>query len=136
LTDVVHAAIGPFDSHDEQRFVVQETAIEIGAAAVLPLTMSLNELCTNAIKYGALSNAAGGVEIKSAIDEKKQRFKLTWTESGGPPVREPTRHSFGTRLINGLANQLHGEVRLRYEPNGLVYELNVPLPALQVPGAG
>ena len=70
LTDVIHAAIGPFDSRDERRFVVQETAIEIGAAAVLPLTMSLNELCTNAIKYGALSNATGRVEIKSAIDEK------------------------------------------------------------------
>jgi two-component sensor histidine kinase len=136
LTDVVHAAIGPFDSHDERRFVVQETAIEIDAAAVLPLTMSLNELSTNAIKYGALSNATGRVEIKSAIDEKTQRFKLTWTESGGPPVREPTRHSFGTRLINGLADQLHGDVRLRYEPNGLVYELEVPLPALQVSGAG
>jgi two-component sensor histidine kinase len=136
LTDVVHAAIGPFDSRDEPRFVVQETAIEIGADAVLPLTMSLNELCTNAIKYGALSNATGRVEIKSAIDEKPQRFKLTWTESGGPPVREPTRHSFGTRLIHGLANQLHGDVRLRYEPNGLVYELNVPLPALQVSGQG
>jgi two-component sensor histidine kinase len=136
LTDIVHAAIDPFDSHDERRFVVQETAIEIGAAAVLPFTMSLNELCTNAIKYGALSNAMGRVEIKSHIDERTQRFKLTWTESGGPPVREPTGRSFGTRLINGLADQLHGDVRLRYGPNGLVYELDVPLLALQVSGAG
>lgn len=135
LTDVVQAAIGPFDSHDERRFVVQETAIKVGAAAVLPLTMSLNELCTNATKYGALSNATGRVEIKSAIDEKTQRFTLTWLESGGPLVHEPTRHSFGTRLINSLAGQLHGDVRMRYEPNGLVYELDVPLPALQVSGA-
>jgi|SRR5438045_1011605 len=135
LTDVVHAAIGPFDSHDEQRFVVQETAIEIGAAAVLPLTMSLNELCTNAIKYGALSNATGRIEIKSAVDDKRRRFRLTWTERGGPPVREPSRHSFGTRLINSLAAQLHGNLLLRYQPNGLVYELDVPLPALQASGA-
>ena len=131
LTDVVHAAISPFDSQDERRFVVQETAMEIGAAAVLPITMSLNELCTNAIKHGSLSNARGRVDIKSAIDEKTQRFKLTWTESGGPAVREPTRRSFGTRLINALADQLHGGIRLRYEPEGLIYELNVPLPALQ-----
>ena len=136
LTDVVRAAIGPFDSHDERRFIVHETAIEIGAAAVLPFTMSLNELCTNAIKYGSLSNATGRVEIKSAIDEKTQRFTLTWRESGGPLVHDPTRDSFGTRLIHGLADQLHGDVRLRYEPNGLVYELDVPLPALQVSGVG
>jgi two-component sensor histidine kinase len=129
LTDVVHAAIGPFDSHDEQRLAVQETAIEIGAAVVLPLTMSLNELCINAIKYGSSSNATGRIEIKSAIDEKTQRFTLTWTESSGPIVREPMRHSFGTRLVKGLADQLHGDIRLRYEPKGLVYELNVPLSA-------
>jgi two-component sensor histidine kinase len=107
--------------------------MEVGAAAVLPITMSLNELCTNAIKYGSLSNPRGRVDIRSAIDQKTQRFKLTWTESGGPEVREPARRSFGTRLIGRLAEQLHGDVRLRYEPKGLVYELNVPVPALQAP---
>lgn len=89
--------------------------------------MSLNELCTNAVKYGALSNATGRIDITSTVDDKALRLKLTWTESGGPVVREPTRPSFGTRLINGLADQLHGNVRLRYEPIGLVYELDIPL---------
>jgi len=131
LTDVIHAAIEPFDSPDEQRFTVQETSIEVGAEAVLPLTMSLNELCTNAIKYGALSNTAGHVDIAVAVDEKAQHFKLTWTETGGPPVQEPARRSFGTRLIGRLADQLHGEIRLSYERVGMIYELDVPLLALQ-----
>ena len=73
--------------------------IDIGAGAVLPLTMSLNELCTNAVKYGALSNTTGRIDITLTVDEKAQLFKLTWTEKGGPPVQEPTRRSFGTRLI-------------------------------------
>ena len=130
LTDVVRAAIEPFNSR-AGRFVVHDTDLEVGPGMVLPLTMSLNELCTNAVKYGALSNAAGRIEIASAIDDKALRFKLTWTETGGPPVREPTRRSFGTRLINRLAEQLHGDVRLRYEPAGVVYELDVPLAALR-----
>ena len=46
-------------------------------------------------------------------------------------MREPTRRSFGTRLINHLADQLHGEVRMKYQPTGLVYEVDVPLAALQ-----
>ena len=58
--------------------------IDIGAGAVLPLTMSLNELCTNAVKYGALSNTTGRIDITSTVDEKAQRLKLTWTESGRP----------------------------------------------------
>ena len=70
LTDVIQAAIEPFDGREVRRFAVQETPVEIGAGAVLPLTMSLNELCTNAVKYGALSNSTGRVEIASSIDEK------------------------------------------------------------------
>ncbi len=135
LTDVIRAAIEPFDNQDVRRFAIQDTPIEIGPGAVLPFTMSLNELCTNAVKYGALSNTTGRIEITSVVDEKAQRFKLTWTEKGGPPVREPTRRSFGTRLINRLADQLHGDVRLKYEPAGVVCELDVPLAALRAIGA-
>ncbi len=131
LTDVIRAAIEPFENHDARRFVVQDPPIEIGPGAILPLTMFLNELCTNAVKYGALSNAGGRVEITPTVDEKAQLFKLTWTEKGGPAVQEPMRHSFGTRLIGRLADQLHGEIRLRYEPAGVVYELEIPLPVLQ-----
>jgi two-component sensor histidine kinase len=95
--------------------------------------MSLNELCTNAVKYGALSNSTGRIEIKSQVDEKAQRFKLKWTERGGPADQEPTQRSFGTRLINRLAEQLQGDVRLRYEPAGMVYELDIPLAVLRAP---
>ena len=129
LTDVIRSAIEPFDSHDVRRFVVQATHIEIASEAVLPLTMCLNELCTNAVKYGALSNATGRIDITSTVDDKALRLKLTWTERGGPVVRKPTRRSFGTRLIKGLAGQLHGDVRLRYEPEGVVFELDIPLSA-------
>jgi PAS domain S-box-containing protein len=133
LTDVIRGAIEPFDSPDVQRFIIQDTHIDIGPGAVLPLTMSFNELCTNAVKYGALSNSTGRIDITSTVDDKAQRFKLTWTEMGGPAVQEPTRRSFGTRLINRLAEQLQGDVRLRYEPTGVVYELDIPLAVLRAP---
>ena len=93
--------------------------------------MSLNELCTNAVKYGALSNETGRVNITSTVDEKTQLFTLTWTETGGPMVQEPTRRSFGTRLLGGLATQLHGDVRVRYDSAGVAYELNIPLALLR-----
>ena len=127
LIDVVSAAIEPFDSPDVRRIVIQDTLIEIGPGAVLPLTLSLNELCTNAVKYGALSNATGRIDITSTVDEETQLFTLRWTETGGPAVNAPTRHSFGTRLLGALATQLHGEVRLRYEPAGVEYQLSIPL---------
>jgi two-component sensor histidine kinase len=131
LINVIRAAIEPFDDPDVRRFAVQDTPVEIGAGAVLPITMSLNELCTNAVKYGALSNATGRIAITATVEDKK--LKLTWTETGGPTVRQPTRRSFGSRLIERLADQLHGDARLRYEPSGLLYELDVPLSALREP---
>ena len=130
LIDVISGAIEPYDSGDFQRFVVQGTLIEIGPGVVLPITLSLNELCTNAVKYGALSNATGRIDITSTVDEETQLFTLRWTETGGPAVKEPTRHSFGTRLLGALATQLHGDVRLRYESAGVEYQLSIPLALL------
>jgi two-component sensor histidine kinase len=133
LTDVVRAAIEPYESPQAHRFAVHDTDIEVGPGAVLPLTMSLNELCTNAVKYGALSNPAGRIEIASGVDEKTQRFALSWIEQGGPAVQPPTRRGFGTRLIARLADQLTGHAELKYEPAGVRYELDVPLAALRAP---
>ena len=102
-----------------------------GPGAILPPTLSLNELCTNAVKYGALSSATGRIHITTTVDENTLLLTLDWVEAGGPAVLEPTRRSFGTRLLGALAGQLHGDIRLRYEPTGVVYQLNRPLALLQ-----
>ena len=127
LVDVIHKAIEPFDTDDTRRFVVQNTDAEVGPRMVLPLTMALNELCTNAVKYGALSGGAGRIEITSSLDDDARRLAMTWVEIGGPSVSAPSRHGFGTRLINRLAGELQGEVHLKYEPAGLVCEFSVPI---------
>ena len=58
------------------------------------------------------------------------RLQLEWVESGGPLVSEPTRKSFGTRMITSLGQQLKGQVELDYRPQGFVYRLDVPLLSL------
>src|SRR3954467_7323015 len=130
LPAIVRAAVEPFDT-GTKRFIVQGPEIEVGAAAVLALAMALNELCTNAVKYGALSSAGGRIEITSALDKDAHRFKLIWQEKGGPIVKQPTRRSFGTRLIeNSLARLLRGDARLRFEPAGVICEFDFPVASL------
>lgn len=92
--------------------------------------MTLNELCTNTTKFGALSVPGGRVEVAWTIDEENQRLKFKWTESGGPEVHAPSRRSFGTRLIGSLGQQLKGDVQLNYGPTGFVYDLDVPMASL------
>jgi two-component sensor histidine kinase len=73
---------------------------------------------------------AGHVEIDWSIDDDLQRLQLTWTEKGGPAVSTPTRRSFGTRMMESLGQQLHGQVKLDYRPTGFVYMLTAPLSSL------
>lgn len=130
LAAILKTATVPFDNGG--RFFIQTSNIEVSSAAVLPLAMVLNELCTNAVKYGALANASGRVEITSTVDDSGEQFRLTWAERDGPTVREPTRRSFGTRLIEySFVSQLQGEARLTFEPSGVVCVLDIPVAALK-----
>jgi two-component sensor histidine kinase/DNA-binding response OmpR family regulator len=127
LTRTVSGATEPFDNQGNRRFHFNGPDIKVASSAVIALAMTLNELCTNTTKFGALSTPAGSVEVTWTINEDKQRLCLTWTERGGPPVQPPTRRSFGTRMMESLGQQLNGEVQLSYEPSGFVYSLDVPL---------
>jgi two-component sensor histidine kinase len=134
LAAIVKAATDPFDRDNNSRFIVQSSNIDVSPGAVLPLAMVLNELCTNAVKYGALSNATGRVEITSTIDDSQKLFRLKWAESGGPTVAIPTHRSFGSRLIeHSFVRQLQGEAQLTFEPSGVVCVLDIPLAALKPP---
>jgi two-component sensor histidine kinase/CheY-like chemotaxis protein len=130
LTHTLSGATEPYDSQGARRFHFNGPDIRITSGAVIALAMTLNELCTNTTKFGALSTAAGRVEISWTIDDDKQRLRLTWSERGGPPVQRPTRRSFGTRMIESLGQQLNGQVQLSYDPSGFVYVLDVPLSSI------
>jgi two-component sensor histidine kinase/ActR/RegA family two-component response regulator len=131
LVDTVRGATAPFDAQGVGRFAIDGPDIRITSGAVIALAMTLNELCTNTTKFGALSVPAGRIEITWTIDDQTQRLRLTWTEKGGPAVEAPTRRSFGTRMMGSLGQQLNGEVQLSYLPAGFIYMLDVPLSALR-----
>ena len=50
---------------------------------------------------------------------------LLWTETGGPPVRTPTRQGFGGKVIKGMIEQLKGRTRFDWRPEGLVCEITL-----------
>ena len=127
IDSTIRSAIEPFDQGGD-RFTVSGEDIRIMSSAVIAFAMTLNELCTNTTKFGALSLPAGQVHLSWGVDA--EHFHLEWRESGGPHVSEPTRKSFGTRMITSLGQQLQGQVELNYKPSGFVYTLGVPLGAL------
>jgi two-component sensor histidine kinase len=133
LAHIVQGATEPYDSKGEGRISIQGADLRIVSGAVIALAMTLNELCTNATKFGALSVPAGRVEIAWTSDPGNELLHLTWTEKDGPAVTAPTRRSFGTRLIETLGKQLNGTVEMAYDSKGFIYELDVPLSSLKPP---
>ena len=135
LAVILRSAIEPFDTAATSRFFVQSANVDVSAAAVLPLAMVLNELCSNAVKYGALSNTGGRVDIAATVEESGSQVRLKWTESGGPRVREPTGRGFGSRLIeHSFVSQSQGQAALVFDPNGVICLLDIPVTHSGPPG--
>ena len=130
LGTVVRGATEAFINPDQPKFSISGPDIRMASGAVIAIAMTLNELCTNATKFGALSVPNGHVDIRWALDQPTQRFHLTWAEKNGPAVHSPERRGFGTRLIETLGRQLRGTVQLDYEQTGFVYAFDAPLAAL------
>jgi two-component sensor histidine kinase/CheY-like chemotaxis protein len=133
LDQTIHGATEPYVTIGSGRISIAGPDIRITSGAVIALAMTLNELCTNTTKFGALSVPSGRIEIVWKIDEATQRLHLTWSEKNGPPVHAPSRQSFGTRLIGTLGAQLKGQVNLAYDATGFVYVLDVPMASLVAP---
>jgi two-component sensor histidine kinase len=134
LHEVVAGALRPFGSA-AGRFEVRGPSMPLLPRAALALAMGLHELATNAVKYGALHGAAGGVTIcwhVSAQDEP--RLELIWEEHGGPVVVVPTARSFGTRMIEGaLAWDLGGTATISFEPGGVRCVIDAPMAEVGAP---
>jgi two-component sensor histidine kinase len=124
LREVVQAALNPFN--EGGRLCLNGPPLRITPRATLALTMVLHELGTNALKYGALANPNGRVEIswRLAPGEAFTCFQFAWTEHDGPPVVQPGSSGFGTRLIRAaLASEFDAEVSLSYPATGVVFTL-------------
>ncbi len=104
-------------------FTLDGPPVRLHPSQAVTLSMSLHELATNAVKYGALSVPEGRVSIgwNLAHDGNGARhLVLMWKESGGPPVAEPTRVGFGSRMLRGaFANQPGGRAELAFGLEGV-----------------
>jgi two-component sensor histidine kinase len=114
----------------EGRFSVSGPPMMLGSKQAVALAMAVHELGTNAIKYGALSNAGGRVDIcwkESGIDDSPT-FQFRWQEKDGPMVVKPTRIGFGSRLIERIiGGDFGGEVELVYGSTGVTCRVTAPM---------
>jgi len=137
MRDTVERSMRAFMDGREKRISYYGPDVELRPNTALLVSMLLHELGTNAVKYGALSDLAGSVELAWRIEGKKERamLKINWTESDGPPVQQPTRQGFGSRLIERALRGENGAAEIVYDPAGLRCAMTIPLAANPPPSA-
>lgn len=132
VVEIVENAIGPHRGTAD-RFDLSGPRLLASSRQALGLSLALHELATNATKYGSLSVPSGSVQI--VWGEEDDRFFLRWVERGGPFVAQPVRRGFGSKLTERVvADLFHGEAKIDFEPQGVVFLLRGQLD--QVPGPG
>jgi PAS domain S-box-containing protein len=131
LRTLIEQELAPYGREREDRIALAGSDVSLPARAVINLGLVVHELVTNAAKYGALSVPQGKLEVTWSLAQSSEPgidLTIHWRESGGPPVRPPGRHGFGSRLIHrSVEGELSGRVLMEFRPSGLVGQLTIPV---------
>jgi PAS domain S-box-containing protein len=132
LSELLIAVLAPYRSPDGTRVSISGPAVLLTAHAVVPLSMVLHEMATNAAKYGALSTRQGNIEItwqlSGAIDKS---IELVWQERGGPKIAAASSDGFGTKLIDRvISHDLDGSTKIDFDPAGARWTIAFPVNGL------
>jgi PAS domain S-box-containing protein len=126
--NIVRRALRPFLDHDQARIAIAGPEIRLNSNKALLLAMALHELGTNAVKYGALSNDTGSIDVTwELLDAPGSRLRLTWRESGGPPTSPPGRKGFGSTMIERALKGEQGKASFDFAPAGLTCTLELAI---------
>lgn len=124
---VIEAELRPYAMDTDRIVSIDGPDVELAPNDTLSLGLAVHELATNAAKYGALSQPGGNVSVQweKIADEL---VRVTWQESGGPPVAAKRGRGFGTDLIERVvASELRQPVQLDFAEEGVRCELLIPV---------
>jgi len=115
---------------DNPKVRISGPPVRLQAKAAETFGLAIHELAVNAVKYGALSEKAGQLEVTWRIRRASAaNLSFDWHEKNGPPISGPVAHrGFGAELLGRtLAFELKADAALNYEPSGLHCVISLPL---------
>jgi two-component system, chemotaxis family, CheB/CheR fusion protein len=126
---VIEELLG-YSTREGEQLRVSGPQVRFQSKAAETFALALHELATNALKYGALSQPSGRIEINWRIDEMvdPSRLIFDWRERNGPSVTPPPRKGFGTELLERtLAFEFKGQTTMTFNADGLHCIITIPL---------
>ncbi|MBB4657694.1 HWE histidine kinase domain-containing protein [Parvularcula dongshanensis] len=126
LWELIETEAQAYSGEKHARVRVEGDDVLITPTAHTVLALVVHELLTNAMKYGALSDSAGSVAVRTVIEENGD-LCLEWREQGGPAVQVPKRRGFGSTIIErSIPFELKGTAELHYELGGIKGRFCIP----------
>jgi two-component system CheB/CheR fusion protein len=129
LSSLIRTVLEPYlGAGDRIRLDLED--LQLNPDFALTLALGLNELATNAAKYGALASPTGRVTLTARVEaaESGDEFHLMWQEDGGPSVEPPAVTGFGTTMLSQAIQYQHeGKVELDWRKEGLICRLTLPI---------
>jgi PAS domain S-box-containing protein len=123
LRSIVMQELSPYSRDGDGRTHIEGPLLLLEPDTAQAIAVTLHELATNAVKYGALSVSDGRVRVEWS-QTQNGRVALRWIETNGPAVKPPTHQGFGTRVIETMVgNHLKGEVRFVWSERGVACEI-------------
>lgn len=125
LAQLIDEEMAPFRTGQGSKVLTEGASLVLPAEKAQIVALALHELATNAAKYGALSSAAGRVDIAWTLEAG--RLVIVWREAGGPKVHVPIRQGFGSKIMNAsIKQQVGGDVVFDWQATGLTCTLCIP----------
>jgi two-component sensor histidine kinase len=129
IGELVGSELTPFGVLDGVQISSDGPPLALNPDAARNIGLALHELATNASKYGALSVSEGKVAVHWGLTRSRgrRRFCMTWRESRGPVVTEPTRRGFGRQVIEQVTKQAFArKVTYAFPPDGVRWTPDIP----------
>jgi len=124
LSTIAAQELTPYSADSPARVRIDGPPVLLAPDVAQAVAITLHELATNAVKYGALSAANGRVDLKWS-HEPGGGLTLLWKETDGPKVQTPTRKGFGSRVIEEMIVGRSGKTRFDWHADGLVCEITL-----------
>jgi PAS domain S-box-containing protein len=125
LHTLITQELSPYVQDGQTRLHIDGENVLLDPDTGQAIAVSLHELATNAAKYGSLSAPDGKVRIEAA-KAADGKLLLRWTETGGPPLKQPERRGFGSRVMDAMLRGQSGEIRFDWRAEGLICEMTIP----------
>ena len=94
------------------------------------MAFAVQELATNAVKYGAIAQPSGRLSVTWRVraGAEGRRLVIDWHESGVViPDGLPSRRGYGTELITkALPYQLQADTALEFASDGVRCRITLP----------